>query len=215
MIAGVTGFSKRASACLLLMATATPVFAQEAPENLRDREPDVQNIATTPIRDLNLTRDPIPQVLLRASEAAYDTVGLARCEDIGMAIAELDAVLGPDIDIAAEDRDRLSFGRIAKSAVGSLIPFRGIVREISGAADNERAFEAAIYAGSVRRGFLKGLGQQRDCAYPARPAFARVQVTKADRIDTAEERGPADNKEERAADGTLFMSEPVVQPVGD
>jgi len=217
MIASVTGFSKRASACLLVMAMvmAGPAAAQNAPENVRDREPDVQNIATTPIRDLNLTRDPVPEVLIRANEAPYDATGLRRCRDISAAIAELDAVLGPDIDVAAEERDRISVGRIAKSAVGSLIPFRSIVRELSGAADNQRAFEEAIYAGSVRRGFLKGLGQQRGCAYPARPAFARVKVTSADRTDTAKGRERADKKEERAADGTLFVSEPVVQPIGD
>ncbi|MFN4114384.1 MAG: hypothetical protein ACK4GD_10630 [Sphingomonadaceae bacterium] len=214
MIVSVTGFSKRVSVCLLALAIAVPAAAQDSTSNARDREPDLQRIATTPIRDLNLTRDPIPAVLIRANEAPYDANGLRRCRDIGAAIAELDAVLGPDIDVAAEERDRISVGRIAQSAVGSLIPFRSIVRELSGAADHRRAFEEAIYAGSIRRGFLKGLGQQRGCAYPARPAYARVRVTSADRTDTAKGRERAAMKEERAEDGTLFVSEPVVQPTG-
>ena len=81
-------------------------------------------------------------------------------------------LLGPDMDVAARDPDRLSTGKVAQSLVGSLIPFRGVLRELTGAAGHQREFQAAIYAGAVRRGFLKGLGQQKGCAYPARPAFA-------------------------------------------
>ena len=80
------------------------------------------------------------------------------------------------MDVAGSDPDRLSVGSVAKSVVASFIPFRGIVREVTGAADHKRQFEAAIYAGAVRRGYLKGMGQQRKCPYPARPAAMRVPV---------------------------------------
>jgi hypothetical protein len=43
------------------------------------------------------------------------------------------------------------------------------VREVTGAASNERALQAAYTAGMARRAFLKGLGRGRGCAYPARP----------------------------------------------
>lgn len=216
MTGSVTGLSRPARLALALaLLGAAPLAAQDQPEPVADREPDAEDVAMTPLRDLNLSKDPIPELLLAAQAAPYDTTGLRRCRDIGAAIARIDAVLGPDIDVATDESDRISVGRIARSAVGSLLPFRSIVREVTGAADHERQFEQAIHAGAVRRGFLKGLGQQRGCAYPARPAFARVNVTRDDRIDTPEGRKRAAKKEERAEDGTLFVSEPVVQPTGD
>lgn len=220
MTVNVTGYFKQAERriglglALALLGTA-PLAAQDQPQDepIRNQSPDARDVAMTPLRDLNLSKDPIPELLLAAEAAPYDATGLKKCRDIGAAIAELDAVLGPDLDVMAEDDDRLSMGRIARSAVGSFIPFRSIVREVTGAADHQRDFERAIHAGAVRRGFLKGLGQQRGCAYPARPAFARVKVDKADRVDTEEGRKRAARKEERAADGTQFVSEPVVQPI--
>jgi hypothetical protein len=97
---------------------------------------------------------------------------------------------------------------VAKNVVASFIPFRGILRELTGAAEQERDWRAAIYAGAVRRGFLKGLGQQKGCAYPARPAFTRVAVPKVD--------SPAKGKTRKrvaSSDESAFVSEPVVQPV--
>lgn len=218
MTGNVTGFFKQAELGLALaLLGAAPLAAQDQPQDepIRSQSPDAQDVAMTPLRDLNLARDPIPPLLLTAQEAPYDTTGLKKCRDIGAAIAELDAILGPDLDVMAEEDDRISMGRIARSAVGSLMPFRSIVREITGAADHRRAFEQAIHAGAVRRGFLKGLGQQRGCAYPARPAFARISIDKTDRIDTEDGRKRVARKEERAADGTVFVSQPVVQPTGD
>ena len=60
---------------------------------------------------------------------------------------------------------------VSRSHVGprSILPFRGILREVTGAAENDRALRAAYTAGMVRRGFLKGLGLGRGCKYPARP----------------------------------------------
>jgi molybdopterin synthase catalytic subunit len=79
-------------------------------------------------------------------------------------------VLGADYDIAEEDGEkRLSEGRIGQSVVGAFIPFRGIVREATGAAENDRTLRAAYTAGMARRAFLKGLGIGKGCAYPARP----------------------------------------------
>ncbi|MCP5397267.1 MAG: hypothetical protein H6918_11145 [Sphingomonadaceae bacterium] len=163
------------SAALLL--TAAPLAAQEADkEVVTDREPGVEEVATTPIRDLNLAKDDIPAVLQDAAQDPYADEGLTSCDKIGEAIAGLDDVLGGDLDVASSDKDNISIGRIARSAVGSFIPFRSIVREVSGAAAHQRQFERAILAGAVRRGYLKGLGQQMGCPYPARPAFTRVEL---------------------------------------
>lgn len=142
--------------------------------------------------------------------APYASDGLDTCPAIESGIADLDAALGPDMDVALNENDRLSTGRMEKSVVASFIPFRGILREISGAADQERILRAAIYGGAVRRGFLKGLGQQKDCAYPARPAFARVEVTAPPRATAKAGKRVLAAAEPSAA---TFVSEPVVQTV--
>ena len=74
----------------------------------------------------------------------------------------------------------------------------------------------ALYAGSVRRAFLKGVGQQRGCAYPARSATPEVIAALA----AQREAGDLDEKSEKvdprtdqvpSSQGT-FESVPVVQP---
>ena len=47
--------------------------------------------------------------------------------------------------------------------VDSIIPFRGLVREVSGAASSERRVQIATYAGVARRGFLHGMYRARGC----------------------------------------------------
>lgn len=174
---------------LASMLAATPATAR-AQDAVRDSEPGVVDVAKTPLTDLNLAQDPIPELLLAAAAAPYASEGLTGCGEIGGAIAELDAVLGPDLDIAEEDRDDISVGRIAKSWIGSFIPFRSIVREVTGAADHQRDFEAAIMAGLIRRGYLKGLGEEKGCSYPARPAFAKVDAPTGEPVEWSED-GPA------------------------
>lgn len=212
------------TALALAMAAPAPALARDKDEQVTtNRNPDAVDVAKTPITDLNLAKDPIPPALLEAVANPYDDAGLSSCEDIGQAIGELDSVLGADFDVS-EDKDRdVSIGRIAQSAVGSLIPFRSIVREITGAAEHKRDFEHAILAGAVRRGFLKGLGMQKGCAYPARPAFTKVEVTKDDYVEIRKQReeqrrqdrekAKQDEKAGKADDssGVTFVSEPVVQ----
>jgi len=134
-----------------------PTAAQTAVD-----QPNVtaEDVATKPLSDMNLKKDEIPPLLLQARTAPYDLTGLNRCAALGSAITQLDAVLGDDIEIVdaktdAEKRGN-SVGNIAKALVGSLIPFGGVIREVSGANAQQRAWNEAIYAGSVRRAFLKG-----------------------------------------------------------
>lgn len=152
----------------LLLAAALlaplPAAAQVVPE------PDAVEVAKTPLRDLNIDGRDIPEALKVAVENPYETARLKTCNAIVADIAELDKVLGADYDIADDDgNDRLSEGRIGQSIVGGMLPFRGILREVTGAASNDRLLRAAYTAGMVRRGFLKGLGLGRGCKYPARP----------------------------------------------
>lgn len=158
---------------LLVSAIAVPASAQTAvaPSNVT-----AGDVATTPLSDLNLKKEEIPPILLAAREATYDLGGLRSCRAIGAEIVQLDAVLGPDIDVATEKtRDEKrgnAVGNVAKSVLTSFIPFGGVIREVSGAASRERQWQVALYAGASRRAFLKGYGQARGCRYPARAATA-------------------------------------------
>ena len=48
-----------------------------------------------------------------------------------------------------------------RDAVG--LPFRGVVRRLSGAEARDRELRAYVLAGIVRRAFLKGVAQAHDC----------------------------------------------------
>lgn len=194
------------AAALALALLAAPAFAQDPQEPAASRTPDAEDVAMTPITDLNLRKDEIPGVLLAAAADPYASTNLKKCADIAAALAPLDAALGPDMDVARDESERVSAGAVAKSVVASFIPFRGVLRELTGAAEHQRDFQAAIYAGAVRRGFLKGLGQQMKCPYPARPAFARLEPVQR----VAKGSGKA-TEPEGEGKPTRFVSEPVVQ----
>lgn len=157
----------RAAASALLFALAVPAGAQVVPD------PGVEDVAKTPLRDLNIDKKSIPAVLLEAEADPYATTGLRRCATLVSTIAALDEVLGADYDIAitpeSDGKLQINEGRLGESLVGALIPFRGVLREVTGAAAHDRALIAAYTAGMVRRSFLKGWGMGRGCPYPARP----------------------------------------------
>lgn len=173
----------------MIVTAAQPTLAQTVvdPANVTARD-----VVLKPFTDFNLDKDPVPALLEQAIDKPYDLSGLRRCSDYQRAVRDLDTVLGDDID-AAKDKTKgekrgNAVGGVAKSLVGSLIPFGGVIRELSGAAENQRHWNMALYAGSVRRSFLKGIGQQRGCAYPARSAnlatSAQIQAERA-RIEAA------------------------------
>lgn len=181
-----TDILKCSSVALAAAVTfAAPLAAQHSdePEVVRGQEPDAEDVAMTPLRDLNLARDEIPEVLQEAAMAPYASERLTDCDALTREIGRLTAVLGPDLDLEPDADGRLSVGDVAKAAVDSFIPFQGIIREVTGAADHRRKFQAAILAGAVRRGYLKGLGDQRGCAYPASPADVLVEVTDEDEVE--------------------------------
>ena len=164
---------------------------------MTDDDPDAVDVAKTPVTDLNIDKKEIPAILLQAQARPYSLTGLGRCKPLIAEVSALDDVLGPDLDLPEEERARISAGRVAKTVVGSFIPFRGLIREVSGANDHDRKVRAAIQAGLARRGFLKGIGQARGCAYPARPATTReVDEYIAKREAQGVEKDPQEGGEE-------------------
>jgi hypothetical protein len=173
---------KAAGAMLALAMLPAPLLAAEQQDDeeeeskvVTDESVDAKDVALTPLSDLNLKKDPIPQLLLDAQAAPYDTDGLRYCRNYEAAVLELDTVLGDDYDLVDPEGHKLEAGRVAQSVVGALIPFRGVIRELSGANKHEREFRDAIVAGIMRRSYLKGMGLKLGCEYPARPATEEIR----------------------------------------
>ena len=152
---------------LLGLVAAVPLHAQQgSPEQSTIKE--TANSVTAPFDGKEA-----PAKLLAIQDDPYSLAGLGKCAAIQQEITELDAVLGPDINAmveASEAKKReKTAGRVAGSVAGSFIPFGGLIGEVTGANAERRRYAVAVYAGTVRRGFLKGVGLERGCKAPARP----------------------------------------------
>jgi len=151
---------------LSMLATTAHAQEQRKPNTI-DR---AGKIATQPVRDVGLDKDEIPPVLLKAVENPYAAPPSRTCAGLKTAINELNAVLGADFTVGAKENENRT-GKIAeavgRTVVNSLIPFRGLVREISGAAPAERRLQAAVTAGIARRGYLRGMAASKKCKAPA------------------------------------------------
>lgn len=158
--------------CAALLALSTTAVAQEAdkpkeePAKRDDTLKKAGDIATQPARDVGLDKDKIPDVLTRAVQNPYAAPPSRTCNGLKASLGELNAVLGPDFTVgeaANENRTGKIAEAVGKTVINSLIPFRGLVREISGAAPAERRLQAAVTAGIARRGYLRGLAATKGC----------------------------------------------------
>jgi hypothetical protein len=140
----------------------------------------ITQAATTPLSDLNLVRAEIPPILYAAQKGPYALPSDRSCGALGVEIQALDSALGADLDTPATpanpgliERGTDAAGQAAASlirgAAEDLVPFRGWVRKLTGAERYSKEVAAAIAAGTIRRAFLKGLGQAGDCPVPAAP----------------------------------------------
>jgi hypothetical protein len=206
------------SALALLAAPALARDPDTPDKPVTQKDVTAQDVVETPATDLNLMKDEIPALLIAAEERPYTLNGLGSCRQIAAEIGKLDAVLGEDVDLPQTEARRTSPGRVAQSVVGSFIPFRGLIREISGANKHDRELREAILAGVARRGFLKGTGQARGCRYPARSATLevfnqRMAELSGDRLPSratsADAEAPRDSRAE--SDSVRYVSRPVVQ----
>lgn len=169
-------------AVLVALALAGPAVAAASDPGEVERKDTFRDAATAPLEDLNLKQKGIPEVLAQARADPYDIAGLDRCEAVAEAIGRLDGALGRDLD-EAPPPDRRTGGQKLGGAVKDagvagvrsetqgLLPFRGWIRKLTGADAAQRKREAAIQAGRIRRGYLKGVGMRMNCAPPAAPSW--------------------------------------------
>jgi hypothetical protein len=180
-------------ACLVLAACAS-TGSQPPPGRIQTTEQvnrgSVAGAVTAPARDLNMLRTKIPPVLLEALDDPYKRPKPLTCAELIALINPLNEALGGDIDDPPSkdgDRDLIDKGRDAAEdralgfvagAAQDLIPLRGWVRKLSGAERHDRLVRAAITAGGIRRGYLKGLGESKGCAAPATPSHLKSTLPK-------------------------------------
>jgi len=146
--------------------------------------------AQTPFVDLGIKRQKIPKKLEEIQPAPYALREQICCESIPDEIAQLDAILGQDVDALpwqrgesdsyADKGSRLVQQQAAGFMEGqvNVLPYRGVVRKLSGAEKHARKTAAAIHAGNLRRAFYKGLGVAYGC-FPAPSAQKAAPTEKS------------------------------------
>jgi len=166
----------------LALALAGPAHAAAPDRGEVEQKDTFRDAATAPLEDLNLKQKGVPEALARARADPYDIEGLDSCEAIAEEIGRLDGALGRDLD-EAPPPDHRTQGQKAGGAVKeagvagvrsetqAVLPFRGWIRKLTGAEAAQRKREAAIKAGQIRRGYLKGVGMRMNCAPPAAPSW--------------------------------------------
>lgn len=162
---GVTGLGACASAPALQTVELNRAQADQGGETFRQ---GVGMAATAPLDDLNLRHGEVPEILISARRVPYATEGLGQCRAVLAGIAALDDALGPDVDQPEPDTGTgdqaasIALDMVRDTAT-DFIPLRSWVRRLSGATAHDREVQAAIRAGLVRRGFLKGIARERSC----------------------------------------------------
>lgn len=164
---------KNRFAFALLLSTLAAGCASTTYQDKTD-DARVRTAFEQPFRDVSWMRENPPDILVRAALGPYERINQFDCASILSEINALDLVLGPDLDqVLEEDKASDTDGNaILSGAIGSLIglPYRGIVRRLSGAGKREEMLRKAILAGMVRRGFLKGVSLEAGCRRLDEPA---------------------------------------------
>jgi DNA-binding PucR family transcriptional regulator len=146
--------------CLIAAACST------SRDTEKDRE-EINSALTSPLKDLNLIREKIPDVLLAAEKNPYAIPLESDCKNLESEIDALDKVLAPDIDQKTKTETGIvqsgveAIGDASLDAIRrtteSVIPYRSWVRKLTGAERSSKLVGNAIRAGNLRRAFLKGL----------------------------------------------------------
>ena len=134
--------------------------------------------AASPLKDVNLIRENAPEEF-KAIKNPYNVDPEVSCDEIAVEVTRLNELLGRDWDIPPPDKkgmsDRAADGAstafldtVASTASG-IIPYRGIVRTVTGANSHATKVRKAYERGSHRRTFLKAMGLIKECDYPAAP----------------------------------------------
>lgn len=147
----------------------------------------------SPFEDVGLTEVSISDKLQKIAENPYVMPASLRCDNLRKDIAELDALVGPDdsmpvgvldnlgekttLDYVDKGAD-LAKNRAVDTVRGhvDIIPYRSIVRSVSGAEKHTRMVAYSLQAGKLRRAFLKGLATTPQAKCIVKPVKKTIEV---------------------------------------
>jgi hypothetical protein len=125
-----------------------------------------------PFKDLGFVKPEAPKQLSDITYP-YDPARLENgCAQVAYEIDALDKLLGPEsyapaankgVGDKAKNASGNAVGGAAEGATTGFIPFRGVVREVSGASKAEAEVNHAIFMGHLRRAYLRGFGLAIGC----------------------------------------------------
>lgn len=129
--------------------------------------------ARQPLRDIGLMKKKIPYALSRIADPYAEPSGPG-CVWITYELTQLSAALGAEVAVKpVADRSTTSqrgtrmaidaARDLIRSSGARILPGRSIIRRLSGANSSDELYRAAKERGMVRRGYLKGLSEARDC----------------------------------------------------
>ncbi|MBS0297107.1 MAG: hypothetical protein JSR45_12415 [Proteobacteria bacterium] len=169
-LSAVSRAARLAAPLLAVLAAGCATPARKASADIAQ---PIGEVLSQPAKDLNLVREAQSPTLVTAYANPYGEAGRG-CEQIVAEIRALDAAIGQDLDTPGwkASVESQTPGAFAHDAVRDLVglPFRGVVRRISGADRRDRVSRAMVVSGVARRAYLKGRGQAAGCAPPAAPS---------------------------------------------
>ena len=126
-----------------------------------------------PLRDVGLMKKKIPYALSRIADPYAEPTGPG-CAWLSYELTQLSAALGSEVSVMpVADRSTTSErgSRMAieaardmiRSSGSRILPGRSIIRRLSGASSSDELYKAAKERGMVRRGYLKGLSDAKNC----------------------------------------------------
>jgi hypothetical protein len=152
-----------------LAITASGCTTTHAPDK---SENSIGGAVQQPLRDVSLLREEPPEILKRAAAAPYSLKNKPDCGAMLAEIASLDEVLGPDVDkVEVDEGFSINPAGVAAGAIRGVVglPFRGVIRMLSGADQRDRVLADAIVSGIARRAFLRGAALVSACQESTKP----------------------------------------------
>lgn len=171
-------FAALSSALLLVGCASGPTRGigdgEQTTNSTRDQiQGAAADAARQPLRDIGLMKKKIPNALSRIADPYAEPSGPG-CPWISYELTQLSAALGTEVSVMpVADRSTTSQrgSRMAIEAArdvirgsgSQLLPGRSVIRRLSGASNAEELYDAAAQRGMVRRGYLKGLSDAKNC----------------------------------------------------
>ena len=129
----------------------------------------MERIVERPLKDFNIMKAKAKPDLEAVMDGPYSLTDLRTCSQYRAEIAKMTRSLGPDVDAPqagdksrADSRAEFALGA-GEAVANSFIPGGGLIRHISGADKRQKYAAAAVYAGSLRRAYIKGLMLGKKC----------------------------------------------------